>query len=339
MKNFALIGAIGSLAFTVSAAEAAEFNWRMQAMMPAGSTAYETFVEFTEDVKTMSGGRLVIQPLPEDAVIASKESLEAVGAGILDGQMGSVGYYSGNDPAFGVLGNFPAGYDTPWQFKMFYDHGGGTELARELYKEYNVHFVGPSFWQGEAIVTRPLVDGVDDLKGLKIRAPAGVVGEIFSNLGASVVALPGSEIFQALDTGVIDAADYSTLGQNAQVGLFETAKHAIYPGIHSMPATEISVNLDRWNELPDDLKAIVEEAAGQFASNTLQQTYLVDARAAATLPEEQGVTLVDWSEEERQKLRKVAAEGMAKYAEGSELAQKAYDAHIAFMKEIGLIKP
>lgn len=338
MKRLALLGAAAFAACSLSVAQAAEFEWRMQAMMPAGSTAYETFVQFTKDVKEMSGGRLVIEPLPEDAVIASKESLEAVGSGILDGQMGSVGYYAGNDPAFGVLGDFTAGYDNPWQFQMFYELGGGTEIARELYKQYNVHFVGPTFWQAESIVTRPLVDSVDDFKGLKIRAPEGVVGKIFREMGASVVGLPGSEIFQALGTGVIDASDYSTLGQNAQVGLFEAANHAIYPGIHSMPATEISVNLDRWNKLPEDLKAIVEQATRRMAYNMMQRTYVVDAEVAAKLSKEGQVKIVNWSPEERQKLRKIAAKVIADYSKGSKLAQKAYDAHVAFMKKIGLIQ-
>ncbi|WP_159718878.1 TRAP transporter substrate-binding protein [Geminicoccus flavidas] len=337
MWKRAVLGSALSLALSVSAAQAETINWKMQSLMPAGSTANKVFEDFAQNVDAMSGGRLKIEVMPLDSVVAADQTLEAIGQGILDGHFGSPGYFAGEDPAFGVLGSFMAGYDTPLQFQMFYEYGGGTEIARELYQDYNVHFVGPSFWQAESIPARKPIRSTEDFKGVKIRAPGGVVGQVFNALGASVVSLPGSEIFQALSTGVIDATDYSTLGQNAQVGLYQTAKYSLYPGISSMPACDISVNLDRWNELPDDLKAIVETATRQFAADMNAQTLIDDQKAAKAVVAEEGVELIDWSPEERQKLRGIAAEAVKEYAEGSELAKKAYEAHIAFMQQIGLL--
>ncbi|WP_027133461.1 TRAP transporter substrate-binding protein [Geminicoccus roseus] len=337
MWKRAVLGSALSLAISVSAAQAETINWKMQSLMPAGSTANKVFEDFTKNVDAMSGGRLKIEVMPVDSVVAADQTLEAIGQGILDGHFGSPGYFAGEDPAFGVLGSFMAGYDTPLQFQMFYEYGGGTEIARELYQDYNVHFVGPSFWQAESIPARKPIRSAEDFKGVKIRAPGGVVGQVFSALDASVVSLPGSEIFQALSTGVIDATDYSTLGQNAQVGLYQTAKYSLYPGISSMPACDISVNLDRWNELPDDLKAIVETATRQFAADMNAQTLIDDQKAAKSVVADEGVELIDWSPEERQKLRGIAAEAVKEYAEGSEFAKKAYEAHIAFMQQIGLL--
>ncbi|WP_191058721.1 TRAP transporter substrate-binding protein [Geminicoccus harenae] len=337
MWKRAVLGSALSLALSVSAAQAETINWKMQSLMPAGSTANKVFEDFAKNVDAMSGGRLKIEVMPVDSVVAADQTLEAIGQGILDGHFGSPGYFAGEDPAFGVLGSFMAGYDTPLQFQMFYEYGGGTEIARELYQDYNVHFVGPSFWQAESIPARKPIRSTADFEGVKIRAPGGVVGQVFSALGASVVSLPGSEIFQALSTGVIDATDYSTLGQNAQVGLYQTAKYSLYPGISSMPACDISVNLDRWNELPDDLKAIVETATRQFAADMNAQTLIDDQKAAKAVVAEEGVELIDWSPEERQKLRGIAAEAVKEYAEGSELAKQAYEAHIAFMQQIGLL--
>ncbi|MFW5680520.1 MAG: TRAP transporter substrate-binding protein [Pseudomonadota bacterium] len=311
-------------------------TWRMQSLMPAGTSANQAFERFAERVEVISDGRLTIDVLPTDAVVQSDETLDAIGQGILDGHFGSVGYFAGNDPAFAVLGHFVAGYDTPEQFRMFYEIGGGVELARELYAEYNVHFVGAAFWQGEAIPSRVRLAGVDDFDGIKIRAPGGVIGRVFSEMGASIVTLPGSEVFQALSSGVVDATDYSTLGQNAQVGLHDHAKFTIFPSITSMPATDISVNADRWAALPDDLKAIVEASAAIFASDLAAVTFLDDQQAVPAL-EAQGVEFLNWSPEERRKLRTIAAEEMRAFAEQGELAQRAYDAHIAFMRRINLL--
>lgn len=337
MWKQAVLGSALSLTMGFSAAQAETINWKMQSLMPAGSTANQAFEDFAKNIDAMSAGRLKIEVMPVDSVVAADQTLEAVGEGILDGHFGSPGYFAGEDPAFGVLGSFMAGYETPLQFQMFYEYGGGTEIAQQLYQDYNVHFVGPAFWQAESIPAAKPIRSTEDFKGIKIRAPGGVVGQVFSKLGASVVNLPGSEIFQALSTGVIDATDYSTLGQNAQVGLYQTAKYSLYPGISSMPACDISVNLDRWNELPDDLKRIVEIATRQFAQDLNTRTLLDDQKAAKSVVAEEKVELIDWSPEERQKLRGIAADAVESYAKGSELAQKAYEAHIAFMQQLGLL--
>lgn len=337
MKNKMTRALALMLSVSAGTANAADFNWRFQAFVPAGSEAYLAFEDFAENVGRMSGGRISITPLPEDSVVSGREQLETVGSGILNGQFGSIGYNAGQDPAFGVLGNFVSGYDAPWQAQAFYDAGGGLEIARELYAEYDAFFVGPVFWQGESIPTTVPIEGVEDFAGVKIRAPEGTVGRVFAEMGASVVGLPGSELFQALSTGVIEATDYLTLGQNAQVGLHDAAKFAIYPGIHSNPTLEISVNLDDWNDLPEDLQAIVESATRMLSVDVMQRTYIVDQNAAAKLPEEKDVTLIDWSTNERRALRSIAAEVMRDYATGSEMATRAYDAQIAFMERIGLL--
>lgn len=319
----------------VAGTSAAE-TWKMQSLMPAGSTANQLFEKFAQNVGKMSDGRLQIQVIPVDAIVQSDETLNAVGEGLLDGHFGSPGYSAGQDPAFGVLGHFMAGYESPEQFKMFYEHGGGLELLQQLYKERNVHLVGVAFWQAEAIPARKPLRTVEDFKGIKMRAPGGIAGQVFSAMGASVVTLPGSEIFQALSSGVIDATDYSTLGQNASVGLYDVAKYTLYPGITSMPTTDVAVNMDKWNALPDDLKAIVETATQQFAADLSAATFLDDQEAVRKIKSD-GVEIINWSSEERKKLRAIAAETMKEYAKGSEMAQKAYDAHIAFMKKINLL--
>lgn len=335
LKQF-VAGLVLSAGLAAAPAYAETITWKMQSLMPAGSSANKQFETFAQHVDQMSAGRLKIEVVPIDSIVQSDETLDAISQGILDGHFGSVGYFAGQDPAFGVLGHFLAGYETPEQFRMFYEQGGGLEIARELYSEYNVHFVGAAFWQPEAIPSRKPLRSVDDFKDLKMRAPGGVAGQVFSAMGASVVTLPGSEVFQALSSGVVDATDYSTLGQNAQVGLYDVAKFTIYPSITSMPATDISVNSDKWNALPDDLKAIVESAASEFASNLATATFL-DDQAALTKIKGEGVEIINWAPEERRKLRQLAADAMKTYAEESELAKKAYDAHIAFMTKINLL--
>jgi len=62
------------------------------------------------------------------------------------------------------------------------------------------------------------LDGVDDLKGLKMRAPEGPIANVFAAFGAAPVNLPSSEVYTSIDKGVVDAADYSVFSVNQAQG-------------------------------------------------------------------------------------------------------------------------
>ena len=103
-----------------------------------------------------------------------------------------------------------------------------------------------------------------------------------------------------------------------------------------MPVGDMAINLDTWNGLPDDLKAIFETAVRDFNLDMIQTLKAGDIEAQQAARDE-GATLVDWSPEERKKLREIAAEVWADYGSKNELANKIYESHVAFLKELGLL--
>lgn len=331
---------IGSLTALLSAspepAGAQEYRWTMQSLWQAGSINHGVFEEFCADIKTLTGGRLEIQPMPVGTLVAYNETLDHVGSGILDGHQSGSGYFAGKDPGFAMLSEFPGAYENAYQMQMWFEYGGGRELARDLYGRFNVYYIG-SIWHGmESIPSKKPLRSVDDLKGVKMRIPEGLNQEIFKKIGAAPVNIPGSEVYTSLDRGVIDATDWGTLGMNVDLGYHKIAPFQIYPGFHSLPMGDVCVNVDRWNELPDDLKAIVETAVRDFARNMIQQMELADAAAAQTA-RDQGVELVTWTKEERHRFRLIAADVLKTFATRSDMAQRIYDSHMAFLKTLGLL--
>ena len=90
----------------------------------------------------------------------------------------------------------------------------------------------------------------------------GAWAQILPGLGASVVSLPGGEVYQALERKVIDATEWATPGENVISGFHEIAKYVIVPGAHQPSAPfEISVNKEEWDALSDELKAVLDQAA------------------------------------------------------------------------------
>jgi TRAP-type mannitol/chloroaromatic compound transport system substrate-binding protein len=315
-------------------AAAAEYEWKWQSYWQPNTVNQKAFERFAENVEQKSGGRIVIETLPVDAIVPQSEILDAIAANILQGSNGGTGYYVGKDPGFALLADFNAGYESPEQLTAWFYEGGGNEIARELYARYGAYFIGPALWGAESIPSKKPLRNVADFEGLKMRAPEGMGAAIWSKLGVGVSTLPGTEVYTALERGNIEATDWGTLGMNDELGYGDIAPYAIYPGIHSMPANDIAINLDIWNGLPDDLKQVLQEAAIELNQDSIQANRELDQGFVA---KRDPATLIDWGPEERRELREVAQEVWAEWAEKSEMSQRIYDSHIAYMQKIGLL--
>ncbi len=326
----------GLVLLAAGAASAQEFRWKMQSLWQAGTINQRVFEAFCDNVERVTGGRLAIDPLPVGAVVAYNETLDAVSVGILDAHHSGSAYFAGKDPAFSLLGDLNGGYENARQIHMWLNYGGGMELARELYARHGVYFVGGVSWGMESIPAKEPIRTLDDFRGVKLRAPEGMSQLIFQRIGAAPVNIPGAEVYTALERGVVEAADWGTLGMNDDLGYHEIAPYPLYPGFHSAPIAEVAVNMRRWNALPDDIKLLVEMAVRDFNRDMVEQIGLQDAAVAAGAAA-RGVELVNWSREERRRFREVAASVWEDYASGSAMAVRILESHLAFLQRLDLL--
>ncbi|UCH46637.1 MAG: TRAP transporter substrate-binding protein [Betaproteobacteria bacterium] len=313
-----------------------EVVWKAQSLWQAGTLPHQIFEEFAQRVTDRSGGRLTIEPLAVGAVVSSTESLDAVSAGILQAHHSGPAYFTGKDAAFALLSDPQGGFETPEQMRQWLENGGGLELARELYGRYNVFFVGGVWYGAESLVSKKPIRKLTDFKGVKIRAPQGIGQDIFQILGAAPVNLPGSEVYTALERGVVDASDWGTLSMNQDLGYHKLAPYPIYPGYHSMPMADFAVNMNEWNALPDDLKALVVEEVGIFTTEMIERNRAADESIVAQA-DELGFETIDLPAVERRKFRQIAQGVWKKYAERSPMAQRIYDSQVAYLKQLGLL--
>ncbi|MCB2099655.1 MAG: TRAP transporter substrate-binding protein [Rhodobacterales bacterium] len=291
-------------------------------------------------LKEMTGGDLEIELLPIRSVVPHRETPDAVSMGILDGDLTAPAYFSGRDPAFALLGDLIAGYDKPVQIQDFCMHGGGKELLQEAYDKYQpgVKVIGCSSEKREAFVSKVPINGVADLKGLKIRSPEGLAAEVFRRAGAAPVSLPGSEVYTALEKNVIDAADSSAYANNDAAGMHKVAKYPIYPGIHSMPFMQFTLNKATYDKLPAKDKQALE---AWFIGAYDDMRVFLDGKDKELVARDKAagdITVIDWPQGERDKFRAIAETAWKDFAQASPLATKVYEAHVAFMKSKGLLK-
>jgi len=227
--------------------------WRAQSMWSAAESTYTAFEDCCARIGRARGGRLEVQPFAAGAVVGVFESLDAVQAGVLQAHSTAPVYFTGKDAGFAVLGDLCFGYQHPWQADAYYYYRGGLDLLREAYGRFNAHCVGVTWWGVESIVSKRPIKAMADFKGVKFRSPQGISAEILTKLGASIVVLPGGEVFSALDKGVVDAADWGTVSMNQRMGFHDIAK---FPTMftHSMPCQDFTVNAAAWRALPEPVQ-------------------------------------------------------------------------------------
>jgi TRAP-type mannitol/chloroaromatic compound transport system substrate-binding protein len=319
--------------FVVTPSTAQAINMRMQGFLPSASPTHRAFEKLVADLDTKSNGRLKIQALPVGAAVAPGETLNAIAAGILDGHYSSSSFFAARDPGFTVLGDTGASFDDVDKRDRWWGEGGGEALGKELYAQFGLDYVANVFWPSEHIPSRRALNGVEDLRGLKIRVPPGMIAEYFGRAGASVINLPAGEVFNALQSGVIDATDWASPGQNMEVGLYRAARFSINAQ-HSMPSTEIAFSQRRWAQLPAELKQLIESEV-RAMSAALKTQIRADDTQALTRMRADGVQIIDWSREEVQKLGRFTAEVQDGLAARSPIAKKIVDSQRAFRQRLG----
>jgi len=318
------------------AASAQQYTFRFQSSDVASDLQFQYQKGWAALVEERSKGNIKIDLMSVGTVVDYNETLDAVAAGILDGHICDTSYWAGRDPAFSLIGNPVGAWSDPEQMIDFVENGGGKELMQELLGSYGLHFIGATTPGLEAFVSRIPLDSVADLKGVKLRAPEGMVAAVFAAAGAAPVNLPVAEVYTSLDKGVVDAADFSAYSVNEVLGLNDIAKHPIYPGFHSMPLIEISMNKAKWDALPDDVKQLLQQTAKEFQQTHVNGIKAADLKAVAGA-KDKGITIHDWPAEERAKFRRIAVTEWAKAAKTSPMAQKVYDTLTAYLQNKGLI--
>lgn len=327
--------ALGAAALLATTATAATTNLRIQTHYAPETVSGKLAAQYIDDVQRMSGGEINIEMFYSSSVVKSVETFDAAATGILDCDMTGGGYQTGKNPAFQFVGDIMGGYATPYQQLSWLYYGGGLEDAQALYNKYDMQLVGWWVYGQESLASSRPLDGPDALKDFKFRSPPGMETKIFEKLGAKPIVMDFTEIFTALETGIIDGADASGLANNVGLGLYDLVKHANFPGFHSMPSDHLACNKSVWDSMPEAHRTIMSVAMEALALRTALTFEKANAAAAAKLRAE-GVTLWQWSEEDLQTFRDAAQATWPEFATTPE-AKALVDSHVAYLTELGLV--
>lgn len=311
------------------------FNWRMTTTWPSGLPFFQTgpgsATDFAQRVEDMSGGRLRIRVYSAGELVPALEGFDVASEGSqVQINHGCAYYWSGK--------SFAAQYFTTVPFGMtFQGHqawireGGGQELYDELYANFDLKplVVGCTGVQPMGWFRNP-IESLSDFNGLNIRMP-GLAGDIYNAIGANARLLPGGEIFPALERGALDAAEWVGPYQDRELGLQNAASYYYSSGWHE-PATttEVAINRQAYNSLPDDLKAVVHNAAD--ACTIASHSYLEakNADALADLINNQGVQFGPVPDEVIGALLEASNDILNERAQQDDLTRRIHESYFGF---------
>lgn len=246
------------------------YKWKMVTTWPPNFPILgEACNQLAELVNTMSNGRLQIEVFGGGTLVPPLECFDTVRTNAAQIASGVSYYWAGKAPAAQFFASIPFGLNAQ-QHNAWLLAGGGLELWRELYADFNlVPFAGGNTGVQMGGWFNREINSVTDFRGLKIRMP-GLGGRVVEQLGGSPVLLAGGEIYTGLERGVIDATEWIGPYHDYLMGFHEIARYYYYPGWHE-PGTnlEFFVNRQAFEALPADLQTIVEMATSHLNIWTL----------------------------------------------------------------------
>jgi len=303
----------------------ANLRWRIASSFPRSlDTIFGGAEVFAKKLGEMSSGKFQV------TVHAAGELMPAFG--VVDGvQQATVEvahtapyYFFGKDACFALGCAIPFGLNARQMSSWMYE-GNGLKLMREFYAKYNiVNLPGGNTGAQMGGWFRKEIKSVADMKGLKFRI-GGFAGKVIERIGGVPQNIPGGEIYQALEKGTIDAAEWVGPYDDEKLGFYKVAKFYYYPGWwEGGPELDLFVNIKAYNDLPKEYQSMLESACAEANVDMMAKYDAVNPAALKRLLAN-GVKLLPFSNEIMAACYKATKETYDEIAEKNEKFKKIYE--------------
>ncbi len=265
-RRFLTRAGLGAAAATALAAPAIaqstpKISWRLTSSFPNSlATIYGGATTLAKYLSDATDGNFTIQVFAAGELVPGLQAADAVMEGTVEACHTVAYYYWGKDPTWAVPAAIPFALDARGMNAWHY-HGGGIDLANQFFAKQGLYALpGGNTGVQMAGWFRKEINTAADLQGLKMRV-GGFAGSIMEKLGVVPQQIAGGEIYSALETGTIDAAEWVGPYDDEKLGFVQVAPYYYYPGWHEGgPTVHFMFNLEQYNALPENYKALLRVA-------------------------------------------------------------------------------
>jgi TRAP-type mannitol/chloroaromatic compound transport system substrate-binding protein len=319
-----------------ASADLPQLNLRFQGGFPAKDPLFDIAQDFYRMLAELSGGRIKVELLQAGSVVGAFDQADAVHKGILDGSHAVPAFWYGKDNALSLFGTGPALGQDANTVLAWMEYGGGQALYDELYRDIlKLDVVGLMYGP---MPTQPLgwfrreVKSAKEFEGIKYRT-VGLSIDVFKNMGAAVVALPGGEIVPALERGVIDAAEFNNPASDQALGFPDVSKICMVKSYHQPGEFfEILINRRVWDSMPEAYRTMFRITAKAATAQMSWKTLELYSKAYEELRDKRGVKFVETPKDILEAQLKAWDKVIGEKGASNPFFRKVLDSQRAFMK-------
>lgn len=328
-----LAAATGLASLSPQSKSAETIEWRMVTSWPRNAPGVGTGASrVAERIESLSGGRIRVRLFPAGELVAPLQVLDAVQQGTAELAHTALYYAAGKAPALHFFTTIPFGLGAS-ELAAWLSFGGGWQLKDEILAAFGVRgfYAGNSGVQAMGWFRRE-IRSLDDVKGLKMRI-AGLGGAALAKLGATPVLIPSGEIFTAMKSGTVDAAEWVGPWNDIAFGLHRVASYYYLPSFHEPGAAlDVVVSRDAYDALPDDLRAVVQGACTAAALESSSEFLFHNVESFATL-EQLGVRVLALPADVVSALGGASAEVLDELMAGDPDARRVGESYLDFVSQ------
>ena len=288
---------------------------------------------FAQGINTLSEGVIEVKVYAAGELVGALQCFDAVSTGAADIYHAAEYYWTGKSKAFAFFTAVPMGMTTA-EIIGWIEYGGGQAFWDSLSARFNIKAMlcGNTGHQTGGWFKRE-INHLEDFQGLKMRIP-GLGGEVIRRLGAAPVSLPGGEIYQALQSGAIDATEWVGPWNDLAFGFYREAPYYYVPGFHE-PGAALSVgfNLDIWNKFTDVQKKMIQYAAKAANEASIGEYTYQNGHALEILKREHNIFPKFFSDTIMIEIGKQSEAVVAELGQSDKLGIQIYNSYLAVRKE------
>lgn len=329
-----LMAALAATAILAApAAQAAKQSWTMTSTWPASLELMQLDEKWVELANKLVGDELEIKFFEGGSLVPSGEVFSAVESGTIEAGGDWPGYWAGRDPAFSPLGTHTSLFNAV-DYVNWVQQWDGFKVFNDVYGQFGMVYLPYGVTNNESgFRTNQPIRNLEDLKGKRLRLSGLEQGKVLERLGGSQVSMAGQELYQALERGVIDGAEFSTPNVDVSAGLHQVTKFWATPGWHqSSSMFGVMINKAAWDKLTPETQEKLRIAADAAMLWSLSFTEKRAIDGYNTF-EKAGVEINRMDDESLKHIQDLSNEVMVEVACSSPLAAQVYVSQAEYLAE------
>lgn len=332
LKATKLMAGVALLALVGSPASAGD-TWTMTTTWPSSLELIATDQHFVELANKLTGDDLKIDFYEGGSLVPAGEVFGAVESGTIQAGADWPGYWAGRDPAFSPLATTASLFNAV-DYVNWIQQWGGAKIYDEVYGKFGMVYLPYGVTNNESgFRTNSPIRSLEDLKGKRLRLSGLEQGRLLEQLGGNQVSMAGGEIYQSLERGVIDGAEFSTPNVDYSGGFHQVTTHWATPGWHqSASVFGVMINKQSWDALSPETQEKLKIAAD---ATLLWSLAFTEKRASEAYRQfqEAGVEITRYDDETLEKIQLMANKVIEDTACENPSSAKVYLSQLSYLQD------